>query len=579
MDHRCEVRLLGGFGVTVDGRPVPVDAWRSRRAADLVKLLALEQDRRLHREQVMDTLWPDLPVEAAAANLRKAVHYARRALGFHDALVVRDGLLTLWPGEGLDIDLERFERDAEAALASGDAAACARTAARYADVLPADRYEPWAADARARTRTRYVALLKRAGAWEQVLELDPTDEGAHRALMMRHLQAGERREAIRQFERLRDALREHIGVGPDPTTVSLYEKVLAMEGHEPPTPVERAAALLAHGLVAWGRRDLADAERHAREARALALDAGLGHELGEAATLLALIAYARGNWHEVFRNEFADSMTRDASLKIAVYDAHLCFQEFYLYGPEGHAGADAFARQLLDIAMQARSAVGQALATLLLGEFALLSGRVDAAVRTLHEAIARAEKAGCASAQSIALERLAEAEIARGHHAIAKMLLARARPIAESSHIRSHLIVRLYGVHVLAAQGVFEALQLIGEGERWFADAARVCDPCSMTFRIEAARTCARAGEFARARRHLAEAERITGLWQRGPWTAAIWEVRAELRRAEGQSMQASALFLEAAERFRELFRPLDESRCRSAAASGRSATVGIRRG
>jgi DNA-binding SARP family transcriptional activator len=68
--------------------------------------------------------------------------------------------------------------------------------------------------------------------------------------MMRHLQAGERREAIRQFERLRDALREHIGVGPDPTTVSLYEKVLAMEGHEPPTPVERAAALLAHGLVA-----------------------------------------------------------------------------------------------------------------------------------------------------------------------------------------------------------------------------------------------------------------------------------------------------------------------------------------
>jgi DNA-binding SARP family transcriptional activator len=163
MDHRCEVRLLGGFGVTVDGRPVPVDAWRSRRAADLVKLLALGRDHRLHREQIMDTLWPDLPVEAAAANLRKAVHYARRALGFHDALVVRDGLLTLWPGEGLEIDLDRFEHDAEAALASGDAAVCARTAARYAEVLPADRYEPWAADARARTRTRYVSLLKRAG--------------------------------------------------------------------------------------------------------------------------------------------------------------------------------------------------------------------------------------------------------------------------------------------------------------------------------------------------------------------------------------------------------------------------------
>jgi DNA-binding SARP family transcriptional activator len=575
MDQRCEVRLLGGFGVTVDGRPVPADSWRSRRAADLVKLLALQPGHQLHREQIMDVLWPDLPREAAAANLRKAIHYARRALRAHDALASSDGLLMLWPGEGLEVDLDRFEQKAVAALASRDAVVCAQTAALYAEVLPADRYESWVADARARIRARYIALLKAAEAWERVLELDPTDEGAHRALMMRHLQAGERREAIRQFEQLRDALREHIGVGPDPTTVAIYEKVLAMEGHEPPTPGERAAALLANGLVAWGRRDLRSAERNAREARALALDAGLGHELGEASKLLALIAYARGNWHELFRSEFADALRRDTSAKQAIYDAHLCFQEFYLYGPEGHAGADAFAQQLLDMAVRERSAGGQALATLLLGEFALLSGRLDVAVGTLQQAVTWAVKAGCVSAQSIALERLAEAEVARGHPEVAAGLLSRARPLAESSNLRSHLIVRLFGVQVLAAQSVIVALQHIREAERWVTDAPRVCEPCSMTFRIEAARRCARAGELTSARRHLAEAERITGLWQGGPWTAAIWEARAELRRAEGQSTQARAFLLEAAARFAELRRPLDEARCRSAADQIRETVPG----
>lgn len=36
-----EIQLLGRFEVTVDGRPVPAPAWRHRRAAGMVKLLAL----------------------------------------------------------------------------------------------------------------------------------------------------------------------------------------------------------------------------------------------------------------------------------------------------------------------------------------------------------------------------------------------------------------------------------------------------------------------------------------------------------------------------------------------------------
>jgi DNA-binding SARP family transcriptional activator len=563
----CEVRLLGGFSVSVDGRPVTVDAWRSRRAADLVKLLGLQSNHRLHREQIMEALWPNLSPEAAAANLRKAVHYARRAMGTEGAIAIECGVLELWPHGALNVDLDRFLGEADKALSSKSRDACAVAVKRYpGELLPADRYEPWAEDPRARVQARYVALLKEAGEWERVLAMDATDEEAHRALMLFHLGAGNRREAIRQFERLRNALRELIGVGPDPLTVATYEKVLELEGQQPPTPSERAAALLANGLVAWSRRDLAEAERLAREARAVALSAELSHEVGEASTLLALISYARGTWHDLFREQFADSVRRDPDMEMAVLDAHLCFQEFYLYGPEGHTEAAGFAQELLQIATRANSAAGEALATLLLGEFELLSGQINAAAETLEQAVRHAQRAACPSACSIALERLAETEVVRGNKKQARFLLERARPLAESSAISSHLVVRVLGVRVSAADRVLDALKVAQDAERVLADAPRVCEPCSMNFRVEAARVFARAGDVSRARRHIAEADRITSLWQGGPWKASVWEARAELRLAEGENAQAKALFLEAAEVFAQVRRPSDEARCREAA-------------
>ena len=69
-----QIELLGGFRVAVGGRAIPDEGWRRRKTAALVKLLALAPRHRLHREQVMDVLWPELSPAAAAANLRKALH-------------------------------------------------------------------------------------------------------------------------------------------------------------------------------------------------------------------------------------------------------------------------------------------------------------------------------------------------------------------------------------------------------------------------------------------------------------------------------------------------------------------------
>ena len=59
-----QVQLFGAFRVLVAGRVIPEGAWRGRRSASLVKLLALAEGHRLHREQAMDFLWPDSATRA-----------------------------------------------------------------------------------------------------------------------------------------------------------------------------------------------------------------------------------------------------------------------------------------------------------------------------------------------------------------------------------------------------------------------------------------------------------------------------------------------------------------------------------
>ena len=92
-----QVRLLGGFEVVRDGVPVAAEAWVRRQAAQLVQLLALSRDRRLHREQVVDALWPGLSWDAAGPRLHKAAHYARRALDDPGAVVLRQELVVALP--------------------------------------------------------------------------------------------------------------------------------------------------------------------------------------------------------------------------------------------------------------------------------------------------------------------------------------------------------------------------------------------------------------------------------------------------------------------------------------------------
>jgi DNA-binding SARP family transcriptional activator len=557
---------LGGFAVEVDGKIIPPGAWKHRRGAELIKLLALATGHRLHREQVMDTLWPDLSPDAAGTNLRKATHHLRRALGTADPIVVDGGFVALCPDWPVTTDVEAFEAAAKAALGAGPEA-CAEAAALYhGELLPDDRYASWAFEPRERLRLRYLQLLKLSQRWEVVLEVDPTDEEAHRALMRAYIDTGNRQAAIRQFARLRQALRSDLGIGPDRASVELYEKALVLEAIPVPTSAEQIGGLLAWGLVHWNRMELDDARRCAEQARALAIDAELGRELGEATALLGMVANTQGCWRELVRAEFEESLADRPALAPFVFDAQLCLAEFSLYGSDSHTQMEPFARGLLATATQAGSVYGQGLAWLMLGEAALFAGQLTEAAAALDRAARMHRAANAPSALALSVIRSAETEIARGRRWQASRLLDKAVAISYTSPLVVHLMVRTYAARMLSAKATDQALAVLNDAERALRGAA-ACQPCSIGYHITAATTLARSGDLANAREHLDKAERIAGMWQGGPWQAAVWEARGIIRIAEGNRVQGHALLNEAADLFGNAGRPLDAARCRVATA------------
>jgi DNA-binding SARP family transcriptional activator len=74
-----DVRLFGGFGLTIDG--VDVDLTRVRpRAQTLLRLLALHCGKDVSRDWLCETFWPDMSPERAAHNLQVDIAALRVAL-------------------------------------------------------------------------------------------------------------------------------------------------------------------------------------------------------------------------------------------------------------------------------------------------------------------------------------------------------------------------------------------------------------------------------------------------------------------------------------------------------------------
>src|SRR5205807_10452458 len=169
---------------------------------------------------------------------------------------------------------------------------------------------------------------------------------------------------------------------------------------------------------------------------------------------------------------------------------------------------------------------GRALATLMLGETELLSGRLEAAEDALSLSQVLHREARATSGHVLVVQRLAEIDVLRDRPDDAEKLLHDAVPDATTAPLAAHLLVRVHGGLVEAAAAMDRAPAALEESDRAL-HGRDVCEPCSMGFLVSAAIAAARAGDMAAAHGYLARAARGGGRWRGGSWEARVWGARA----------------------------------------------------
>lgn len=191
-----KLHLLGPFRAVVDG--VETKAFRiPRKAARLVvKLLALAQGHKMHREQLLEILAPDMDADAGLNRLHKAIHALRSALEPVLAKVAQSRFVLTQDTQvslasGVRVDIEEFEQMSARSLASHHTPSLLEALALYTgDLLEEDLYEDWTALHRERLGLLHQRLLgalsanyQAAGDWKTLV---PPNQHTRMRALNRH---------------------------------------------------------------------------------------------------------------------------------------------------------------------------------------------------------------------------------------------------------------------------------------------------------------------------------------------------------------------------------------------------------
>ena len=219
------VTTLGRFTVSRAGQAVPLVAWQSRKARDLLKILAARRGRPLTRDTAAEALWPNedpgpLPnrLSVALSTLRKVLDPERDHAADHFIAADSQSLALCLENVRLDVVGFLDAAGAGVTLASEGDWASAEGRLREAeslytgDFLEEDLYEDWAVDCReeARSAAQEVSrLLARAAVsrnddedatryLRRLLDRDPYDADAWTAFLGAQLRLRRYGEARRQ---------------------------------------------------------------------------------------------------------------------------------------------------------------------------------------------------------------------------------------------------------------------------------------------------------------------------------------------------------------------------------------------
>ncbi len=247
------INVLGPVEIFRDPtRPFASDAWTTRRARDIFCHIATSRHRRVTKDLLIDTFWPEEDAASVEKNFHPTISHIRKALNSRQAfkqnfLLFRDGAYQLNPELAYLIDSEEFDRhfaDAEAAKRDKDNAklhgSLAAAHACYRGEFMTGAYEDWVDDRRgfyteqfARVTSALAKLelaekrLPSARKYaEETLTVDPYREDIHRLIMKILAAQGKRPALQKHFDSLEELLKNDLGIKPAPETQRVFRELM-----------------------------------------------------------------------------------------------------------------------------------------------------------------------------------------------------------------------------------------------------------------------------------------------------------------------------------------------------------------
>jgi ATP/maltotriose-dependent transcriptional regulator MalT/DNA-binding SARP family transcriptional activator len=238
---------FGGFQCLRGDSPLELSAKGPGRPMELLKVLVALGGYNVRADQLADALWPHVEADFAYKSFTAALHRLRRTLGEDDALVLRDGRLTL-NRELVWVDtwtLGQVFDDFDAVLRGSET--CIEEALRrqFTDealelyqgpFLPDESEQPAYIACREQLRARLLRFLARiARGWEEArapaiaadcytrfIEADELCEPLYRQLMLCLQRNGSTAEAAAAYERMRTIFSARLKSMPSPEMQALY---------------------------------------------------------------------------------------------------------------------------------------------------------------------------------------------------------------------------------------------------------------------------------------------------------------------------------------------------------------------
>lgn len=241
-DAPFAIQCLGGFHIHLVGNGDRMLSWKTKKERELCAYLVHHEGKPVNTSAIIEALWPGYVLDKAKTYLYTCLSYLRKDLAENDIPLqiqkADQGFAAVW--DALTVDVTEFEHMLRMALAEEE-----KDERLYDQINLMYKGEymeacdfGWAAARQMEIKTLYIRTLRKwyaqfrsrgqtmlaADSMQRVLMLVPDSEADGRELIMLHLEAGHRKEALRVYLQLEQAVRVQLGAELEEETLLLYQQ-------------------------------------------------------------------------------------------------------------------------------------------------------------------------------------------------------------------------------------------------------------------------------------------------------------------------------------------------------------------